>query len=1250
MTIDNKFTRNKRKSNNHLPQQKPPNQKVVLGQKMMLLSYQGQPGQPGQFQGQPAHFQGQPQFQGQPGQFQGPPGQYQGQPGQYQGQASKPRSPNPNEFHKNQGTYYFPNGEIFRPRISPARRNRPSKINYVPQVNNRPPMGQSRDVTQQRHEQSPGGPIRNKSFPVPSSTHPELPRSQSSSNVKTQMFQQHLNHQMQMNQPGKLPQQYSSQYQQFQNLQGQGQPHSGHPHGQHPQYPSPHPNQNHFQAPNGILPYEAYQQLSNNSSSTSLKNLQSNNLIKSSMNNSDPSLKKSTSSERSTTNTPRTSITNSIDEKYVEILRDDFDDIKEVSEKTPEVKIPEIKSPIKTPEPRSVEEFSTPTTEVFVTPDSSPVQSKISLDEVIRKNEEMHELVQKELAEQLVEESEVEGAPPREAPSLVAPSSEEAPSLAVQQQVEAEPTPEPMRQSLEQTLPILNDYPAHDSTESSPNSLPESSPSPHSVEQVILLTPKKEFRNDQSSSSTVKSFPSPSSSQSYDDDLINEYRESPIKPSNYKSQTFIDTDEKVEREYTKLLEDEQQVPKRGDINFYEDRITKHTRVSLNSYKEEDDLPLPTIKYSDKELKLPKTPVDRDVESTSSVEDVVKPDLMPVETESVYSDDSYAEGDEVILTEDVPGAAGQEAVVPDTVVPETVAPETVAPEEAVVTEKVSEKEVDVPEIEGTETEEPLVASPVEAVQKPVEVNGPVQVSETSQPKEVTESTVDSKTEQAAIVPPKPKSMLDVVDKPAAKPKSMLDVVDVNPKVKDVKPKDTKQDTKSSKITDKSTKSPTPVKDSPKTKSDFKEKFKSKDIPLNLKLSPKKLNSISRLRKKPPSSSPLIERFLDQKKEEQKKESKLDLFLLPETSQKSKSDDTQKSNSEKSLPSVPESKTSKWKKVFKKSEEEDSKSIHSESSKKDLKEKLKKLKRSFSYKNLRLKKEEQPPLPDLSFEPDNLTSLEVLSSPENNLYSNLDDMDVVLPTIETDDNLFDDMLHQFDEKMETVGRKNTIKPVKLIDPFLKDDELTKDQIKDQQIMDEEILTHHKNLSDEYIDDNLKYLKDEFVYLDNDMKSFNEVKSITSEHEEEQLIGGAEDSFTIDNEQLNNLFNNINDSQKRILPMHLRYIKQFKDFQQLEIKTKKFEILTQRAKKPEILTVEPAISKRTKTSSNKRVQFSHKIFVNETFSPDTYSRYNKKVTQYTLTEPVEIARIKNELNDYKCNEMLVHERSQNNTHFFY
>lgn len=75
-----------------------------------------------------------------------------------------------------------------------------------------------------------------------------------------------------------------------------------------------------------------------------------------------------------------------------------------------------------------------------------------------------------------------------------------------------------------------------------------------------------------------------------------------------------------------------------------------------------------------------------------------------------------------------------------------------------------------------------------------------------------------------------------------------------------------------------------------------------------------------------------------------------------------------------------------------------------------------------------------------------------------------------------------------------------------------------------------------------------------------------------------------------------------------------------------------------------------KQRQQQTNKRVNFNNKILINETFSSDVYKRYNKSVTQYSLSDPKEISNIKNEVNYYKCNEMLVHESSQNNTHFYY
>ncbi|EGV64929.1 hypothetical protein CANTEDRAFT_113677, partial [Yamadazyma tenuis ATCC 10573] len=134
------------------------------------------------------------------------------------------------------------------------------------------------------------------------------------------------------------------------------------------------------------------------------------------------------------------------------------------------------------------------------------------------------------------------------------------------------------------------------------------------------------------------------------------------------------------------------------------------------------------------------------------------------------------------------------------------------------------------------------------------------------------------------------------------------------------------------------------------------------------------------------------------------------------------------------------------------------------------------------------------------------------------------------------MFDDMLTAFDEKLERVGRKNTIKPktLTITEPFLKDDELTRDQIEDQQLKDKLLYPLSRSNSDEYIDENLQFLKEELIWpIDTvaDVKSFRSVeepaKPVESNesnesNESEEVIGGEEDVFFIDKEQLNNLFN--------------------------------------------------------------------------------------------------------------------------------
>ncbi|CAK7918262.1 hypothetical protein CAAN3_23S00474 [[Candida] anglica] len=300
--------------------------------------------------------------------------------------------------------------------------------------------------------------------------------------------------------------------------------------------------------------------------------------------------------------------------------------------------------------------------------------------------------------------------------------------------------------------------------------------------------------------------------------------------------------------------------------------------------------------------------------------------------------------------------------------------------------------------------------------------------------------------------------------------------------------------------------------------------------------------------------------------------------------------------------------------------------------------------------------------------------------------MDDLTLTkLPSIEHDANMFDDMLLSFDEKFNRNSVITTKESTRdNIDAIFRDDELTEDQIADQQKRDggedtdksqssEDIVQpgnesgdadhllpdHLRQNSDElYIDENILFVRNEVSWMD-DVRSLLDDKNIlariptsddTTTSNDEQ-----EETFLIDNEQLTNLFNNLTDIQRRSLPMHLKYIRQFKDFDTLEITVRTGRKPLVRGAQP----VKPSIRRgypggsheKTAGPTNKRhVTFGHKISVNETFAPELYKRYNKSVTQYTLTEPYEINKIKAELNHYKCNEMLVHEKSQNNTHFFY
>lgn len=333
-------------------------------------------------------------------------------------------------------------------------------------------------------------------------------------------------------------------------------------------------------------------------------------------------------------------------------------------------------------------------------------------------------------------------------------------------------------------------------------------------------------------------------------------------------------------------------------------------------------------------------------------------------------------------------------------------------------------------------------------------------------------------------------------------------------------------------------------------------------------------------------------------------------------------------------------------------------------------LKGKKSNSNLNSEKLPESDNKPLPDLNFRKSLLFTLEDFTLEE-------------LPDIETDNNLFDDVLNDFEAKLndksqspiklhEMLGNKKS-KSI-MNDPFLNDDELTRDQIEDQRKKDfvegsqESLPEDDKRLSransnDLYVDDNIRYLQQEIVWtIDNngDLQSADQRKRISritlEKLDESSTIVNDNDTQTIivSNDELVDYYKSINELDRRYLPMHLKHISQFQDFDSLEINIKKFEYLRNSPFHVNIPSnLSPILKKQVNDDgkpTGKKVEFSNKISINETFPPEMYKRYNKSVTQYNLTESSQFIHIKNEINFFKCNEMLVHEHSQNNTHFFY
>lgn len=345
-----------------------------------------------------------------------------------------------------------------------------------------------------------------------------------------------------------------------------------------------------------------------------------------------------------------------------------------------------------------------------------------------------------------------------------------------------------------------------------------------------------------------------------------------------------------------------------------------------------------------------------------------------------------------------------------------------------------------------------------------------------------------------------------------------------------------------------------------------------------------------------------------------------------------------------------------------------------------------KRSFSFSSFR----QSFMRSENSLAPKQTNTIDTIRTPDSSDLSTQNENLTLtaLPTIETEQGIYDEILVSFDEKLRSVDLVSS-KPSKSINElFIRDDELSQDQIKDQQIkdscqpQDREVQeeeedddnsgqTEHsqylnkpatsslKNKSfsdDEYMDENIRFLQDELVLPSDGVEEYKFLEELSSLGHSISLDGeldadtsSVSGPIIIDSTQMLMIFGSDINTEKGLVPGYFKHIKQFKDFDKIEVYVKKFDSLSNGIG----LAVDSSIPilKRDDNKRDKKcVKFSNQIFLSETFSPELYKRYNKSVTQYTLTDTNEINRIKSELNEYKCKEMLVHERSQRNTHFFY
>lgn len=249
---------------------------------------------------------------------------------------------------------------------------------------------------------------------------------------------------------------------------------------------------------------------------------------------------------------------------------------------------------------------------------------------------------------------------------------------------------------------------------------------------------------------------------------------------------------------------------------------------------------------------------------------------------------------------------------------------------------------------------------------------------------------------------------------------------------------------------------------------------------------------------------------------------------------------------------------------------------------------------------------------------------------------------LPEFNVENDSFGDVLQRFQEVEEEIENQVRVlrKSKSIHDFFLKDDELSKAQIFDLQKKDSSYST--ESLPGRFgLQHGTGSLDGGFSRTSSDETLNRRVSLKISEFPQ----NNEKCTIVLDRAQVLSALTDPNS----IRHTYLRFLRQFADFEEMNVELSGFDpaqsvdVSSQSGQKVS------SLSKGTR-KSERNVRFANSIAISETYAPYFYKRNNKSVTQYYITEFSEINRIKNELNAYKCYEMLVHEKSQKNTHFFY